>query len=290
MIALLVFLTIVAVAADIAVAMLLLRWSRSRYRRRYDLQIDNLGNVAVSFDLRVRPADDGLFLSFGDGIIVPEGADVGPVSEQVQAPVQKVASASNAASAGEMAGGTVKKIRGASQVVSSMVAGIGGLLPASVGQPLRNLAAEMQQRQVQINRIENAPRQTARRVKSVTRAGRSQRSNRRSAGSTPPRAGVQAGPATSKSLWGQTKRVVSGESAKVKIQAVPQAWPRETREYPITIESYVVGQPTAPIAREEARIRISGVSLFGHAWPYLLFALALVLETWLLVWLFTGIA
>ena len=292
MIALLVFVTIVAVAADVAVCLFLVRWFRSRYRRRYRLQIDNLGNVPVSFDVRIQPAHEGLCLSLGGGIILPEGVESGPELEQ--SPAQKTSVAATTVRAGGQVGSSVRKLRGASQVLTGLVAGVGGLLPASVGQPLRDLAAGMRQRQVQINRIENAPRQTTGRVKAITRAlpGRKSggQSGQRPAGAAQPGAGIRAGRANSSALSGWTESVMSGGTATIDILASPRGWPRETHDCPIVITSTVVGQPAASRAREEAHIRILRVSWFEHAWPYLAFVLALVLQTWLLVSLFASLA
>jgi len=219
------------------------RAQRRRYQRKYYLEIDNLGNVHCSCELRVEEPAGGLKFQFGvNGIPLPEqekaeGEGVAvpaalPAREErtetVESVEQQAGKTPVQAGKGDeertpeklgQAQRSAKGVFNMGTAAAGVLGLLGNLLPGSLGAPFRNTARSLRKGQQKASRVARAPAQkitSAKRLPAeVRRLKPGSSSPARRAGTHGARGGTLPSGTGKRSVIRATSKVTASRSASV---------------------------------------------------------------------------
>ncbi|MGD8625816.1 MAG: hypothetical protein PVJ34_14855 [Anaerolineae bacterium] len=270
-----------AVALVAIVTVAIIQW-RGR-RKRFRLEIRNEGNVPSRYALRVEEPRQALsFLFAVNGTPLSMGTirrtrSVSRPAGQAPEPPGHAASGSTAPDT-SAARDRAKQAMATGGAIAGLLAGLGRLLPGSVGASLAGAAGEMRQGK---STVQRAQRVSAQAGKVGSQAGKVSSQAGDLAG---PQTAADAAPPTvaapgsapletedgleiTRQAWARTPSVEPGRSLQVEM-VVKLARPRKSQVYPFTILSQPADQEEGPPAVEEASIQVPSLLDSLRYMPY----------------------
>lgn len=244
----------VVIVAGIAMAVVA-RWQRKSLRRKFGLEINNLGNVRSRYELLADAPHGALKFQFTlHGDRLPQRQVPETIAVAGDAAADKTAPSDSPMTFGKIRGaaGWATGVAGA---VANVFNTVGSLLPRSVGAPLLRVASQLRRGGSTVRRAERLPGQ-------VTRLKPSASSSRATAER-------QASPVSHTVLrtWARTSFVEPGETLTVDLLISPVR-ARPGQPYPFTVLSRSVEQEGAPPVIEEGNIQIEEASWVRRYGPF----------------------
>jgi VWFA-related protein len=320
LVALALILAIIAILLIFVLFRSIVAWQKRRLRKRYQLEISNLGNTPSYYELTAKAPGGGLNFQFRlNGAQLPqqeidEAIEAGPVLEAVEpaaavlpaggterTKTDRLNPAAGLASAKQGADNVV----GTSSALADIFTTLGYLLPGSLGAPFRNIATQILRGQSVVTQTTRAPTMAARRAQQLqqqvgrvvpagaapARGATAQTGSYRPAAAAPmatasrPAAIVVQNPVQT---WAQTPLVEPGDRVTVDLMVAPLK-PYQSQAYNFSVTSKPIESEQAPLLTEQGQVQIKGISWFGRLIPILITAAALIaillLASYGLVWL-----
>jgi VWFA-related protein len=291
------------VAAFVAVATLIIiaQMQRKKLIARRRLAISNTGNVRNRYELHARDTAGVLKFEFSLNGTKLARHQVAHVAESVE-----VATVTEVSDDAEMAGETVPaapavdlgkakqtvgQAKTMSGLASTVLGGLGALLPGSLGQPFKNMSQKMRRKQSDTGRAIRVPKDKLDRAKAlrgqVTQGSSKGSQTREAVPSSKAEASHivasverEAVPATTVTrigqptveAWSQTPFVEPGETLTVALLIDPLK-PHRTQDCSFQVVSRGIEQKDAPPVVKEGSIHIEGISWFRLYLPALAFGI-----------------
>jgi len=274
-----IIITDILIVADVAAALAIaFRRLKGKCRTSCRLEIQNLGNTPCRYQLRATDPAGALALRFAaDGVNLQQQAIqvTEEVVESEKAEKRRGRRTGKQRSGGRRRSGEAAgmgKVRqaasgglGLGRAIADILGAAAVLLPRSMGAPLKSLSGKLRRQQAAVSRVERAPRQTAGRVKSLSRkvtkikpAASSARVEEPAEVPTPPQPAPATVTRTVVEMWAKTPIVEPGESLVVDLLVAPVKLPFQTQRHPLTVTSKLIEREDIAPVVEEGTIQIEG--------------------------------
>jgi hypothetical protein len=250
----------------LALAYLAIYMRRKRIERRIRAEVTNLGNVNSRFHLRVENPGEAIEVVFYHSrqrlpwIAVEGNAPAAPALAYAAAgevPQYQHESAAQKAAQGA----------GVLSSASSLLSGLGNILPRQLGRPFQQLGSRIYRGQMKVGVARSKVNRTMSYAPNIS-----------SSGSTVPTAST----ADTSIVWAETQSVDPGESLTLSVLLKP-AWSGQDQVCAFRLLSISPDAPTAQVVAQESQVTVKGGFLSHAFYPQLV---VLALTAALLVGLF----
>jgi hypothetical protein len=253
----------------LAMAYLAVYTRRKRIERRIRAEVTNLGNVSSRFQLRVENPGEAMGVVFYHNrrrlswIAVEGTAPAAPAlayASAGEAPQYQQESTAQKAAQGA----------GVLSSASSLLSGLGNILPRQLGRPFQQLGSRIYRGQMKVGVARSKVNRTMSYAPKVSSSG------------SPTSTSSAASAADTSLIWAETPPVEPGESLTLSILLRP-AWSGQDQVCAFRLLSFSPDAPASQVVAQESQVKVKGGFLSHALYPQLV---ALAVTAALLVVLF----